>query len=184
MSSSCKRKQTNLGKEMNIFEERNTSVFNSPLEIGLRVLYLLDELKPNGCDLQRLVYYDYILTHSSDVSDGPKSIHPSTPHRSAEILVKRDLVKKGLTLMQSKQLVDSVFDATGIIYKATELTESFLEYNKSEYAKRLKEISSWLVNKFKLYSDESLSLFIKNNLDVWGGEFSKESLFRGANNEE
>lgn len=167
---------------MNIFEERNTSVFNSPLEIGLRVLYLLNELQPDGCDLQRLVYYDYILVHSSDVPDGPKSIHPKIPHRTTEILVKRELVKKGLTLMHSKELVDSVFDSTGITYKATELTRPFLEYNKSEYAKSLKEISSWLVKKFKPYSDEKLSLFIKNNLDVWGVEFSKESLLRGIDN--
>lgn len=168
---------------MNLFEERDTSVFNSPLEIGLRVLYLLNELQPDGCDLQRLVYYDYILVHSSDVADGPKSIHPSIPHRTTEILVKRELVKKGLTLMQSKQLVDSVFESTGITYKATALTRSFLEYNKSDYASSLKEISSWLVAKFKTYTDERLSLFIKNNLDVWGGEFSKESLFRGNLNE-
>lgn len=167
---------------MNLFEERNTSVFNSPLEIGLRVLYLLNELQPDGCDLQRLVYYDYILVHSSDVPDGPKSIHPKIPHRTTEILVKRELVKKGLTLMHSKQLVDSVFDSTGITYKATELTRPFLEYNKSEYSKSLKEISTWIVKKFKPYSDEKLSLFIKNNLDVWGGEFSKESLLRGIDN--
>jgi hypothetical protein len=169
---------------MNLFEERNTSVFNSPLEIGLRVLYLLNELQSDGCDLQRLVYYDYILVHSSDVPNGPKSIHPSIPHRTTEILVKRELLKKGLTLMHSKQLVDSIFDETGIKYKATELTRPFLEYNKSEYAISLKEISSWLVNKFKSYTDKKLALFIKNNLDVWGGEFSKESLLRGIDNEQ
>ena len=148
---------------MNLFEERNTSVFNSPLEIGIRVLYLLVELQPAGCDLQRLVYYDYILVHSSDVPEGPKSIHPSIPHRSTEILVKRDLLKKGLTLMHSKQLVDSIFDSTGITYKATELTKPFLEYNQSDYAKSLQEVSVWVVNKFRNYTDGKLSLFIKNN---------------------
>lgn len=168
---------------MNLFEERNTNVFNSPLEIGLRVLYLLNALQPNGCDLQRLVYYDYILVHSSDIPGGPKSIHPKIPHRSTEILVKRDLLKKGLTLMQSKQLIDSNFDSTGITYKATELTAPFLAYNKSEYANRLKETSIWLIDKFKTYNDEKLSLFIKNNLDIWGGEFLKESLFRGNLND-
>ena len=169
---------------MNLFEERNTSVFNSPLEIGIRVLYLLVELQPAGCDLQRLVYYDYILVHSSDVPEGPKSIHPSIPHRSTEILVKRDLLKKGLTLMHSKQLVDSIFDSTGITYKATELTKPFLEYNQSDYAKSLQEVSVWVVNKFRNYTDGKLSLFIKNNIDVWGGEFSKESLLRGIGNEQ
>lgn len=169
---------------MNLFEERNTSVFNSPLEIGLRCLYILNELQPKGCDLQRLVYFDYILVHSSDVPDGPKSIHPSIPHRTTEILIKRELVKKGLTLMHSKQLVDTVFDSTGITYRATELTRPFLEYNKSEYANSLREISFWLVNKFETYSDIKLSLFIKKNLDVWGGEFSKESILRGSINEQ
>lgn len=169
---------------MNPFEERNTTVFNSPLEVGLRVLYILNELYPKGCDLQRLVYYDYILVHSSDVPNGPKSIHPCIPHRTSEILIKRELVKKGLTLMNSKQLIKSIFDKTGILYSSTELTNPFLEYNNSEYANKLKSVSNWLVNKFEAYSDEKLSLFIKNNMDVWGGEFSKESLLRGKINEQ
>ncbi|OYU83742.1 MAG: hypothetical protein CFE24_10060 [Flavobacterium sp. BFFFF2] len=173
-----------MDKEMNPFEERNTTVFNSPLEVGLRVLYILNELYPKGCDLQRLVYYDYILVHSSDVPNGPQSIHPSIPHRTSEILIKRELVKKGLTLMNSKQLIKSMFDKTGILYSATELTKPFLEYNNSEYANNLISVSKWLVNKFETYSDEKLSLFIKNNMDVWGGEFSKESLLRGTNNEQ
>jgi hypothetical protein len=168
---------------MNPFEERNTIIFNSPLEVGLRALYILNELYPKGCDLQRLVYYDYMLLHSSDVPNGPQSIHPSIPHRTSEILVKRELLKKGLTLMNSKQLIKSVFDSSGILYSATELTSPFLEYNKSEYANSLKEVSNWLVKKFESYSDENLSLFIKNNMDIWGGEFSNESLIRGNYNE-
>jgi hypothetical protein len=169
---------------MNTFEERNTRIFNSPLEIGLRLLYILNEVYPKACDLQRLIYYDYILVHSSDVPNGPKSIHPSIPHRTSEILVKRELVKKGLTLMNSKQLIQSVFDSTGILYSATELTKPFLEYNNSEYAVSLKTVSKWLVNKFESYNDEDLSQFIKNNMDVWGGEFSKESILRGTYNEQ
>jgi hypothetical protein len=169
---------------MNPFEERNTSVFNSPLEIGLRVLFILNELYPKGCDLQRLVYYDYILLHSRDVPDGPESIHPSIPHRSSEILIKRELIKKGLTLMNSKQLVKPIFEVSGIYYSATELTKPFLDYNNSEYADALKSVSKWLISKFDSYSDDILSLFIKNNLDVWGGEFSKESLLRGTNYEQ
>ncbi len=168
---------------MNVFEERNTNVFNSPLEIGLRILYLLNEMLPYGCDLQRLIYYDYILIYSSDIPGGPSSIHPSIPHRSTEILVKRDLLKKGLTLMQSKQLIASTFDPTGITYRATELTKPFLEYNQSEYAQNLKGTSIWLVQKFKSYSDEALANFVNDNMDTWGGEFIRESLFRGAKNE-
>ena len=83
--------------------------------------------------------------------------------------------------MNSKELVNSIFDSSGILYKATELTKPFLEYNNSDYALNLKSVSNWLVKTFASYSDELLSLFIKNNLDVWGGEFAKESLLRGNN---
>lgn len=168
---------------MNLFEERNVTVFNSPLEIGLRILFILDELFPESCDLQRLVYYDYILVHSGDAPGGPASIHPSLPHRSSEILVKRELVKRGLTLMNSKQLVKCDFDSTGIVYSATEFTKPFLEYYQTDYAIELKNVSKWILGSFGSYTDDNLSTFIKNNLDVWGGEFSKESLLRGNSDE-
>lgn len=171
-----------MGEKVNIFEERNTKVFNSSLEMGLRSLFLLAEVYPKGCDLQRLVYYDYLLVHSGDAPQGPKSIHPQIPHRSTEILVKRDLVKNGLTLMNSKQLISAKFEKAGIVYYGTELTKPFLSYQKSDYANSLRDTAKWVVETFHGYSDKKLSQYISNNLDVWGGEFSRESLFRGAMN--
>lgn len=162
---------------MNTIGENTLQIFNSPIEIGLRILYVLNELNHKGCDLQRLVYYDYMLIHSGDILNGPKSIHPNTPFRTTEILVKREILQKGLILMQSKELVESVFDSTGILYKATEITKDFLEYNTTEYANNLKAVAKWLISKFDNYSDDKLSLYIKNNLNIWGGEFSKEALF-------
>ncbi|WP_340202002.1 ABC-three component system middle component 2 [Ascidiimonas sp. W6] len=164
---------------MNTLELRDTKLFNSPLEIGLRTLFVLNEVYPNTCDLQRLVYYDYLLVHSNDVDGGPKSIHPDVPHRSSEILVKRELLKKGLILMSSKELVKPIFNSNGIFYSATELTEPFLNYLQLEYANALRGVAKWLIETFAGYDDKRLENYIKNNLDVWGGEFSKESLLRG-----
>ena len=45
--------------------------FNSPLECGLRTLTLLAASQPSACDLQRLIFYDYLLIHSGDVPGGP-----------------------------------------------------------------------------------------------------------------
>jgi len=168
---------------MNIFEERNTMVFNSPLEIGLRSLYILSESYPLGYDLQRLIYYDYLLLHSNDINNGPESIHPSLPYRSTEILIKRDLIQKGIILMSSKDLVKPIFNEKGIQYSATDITNRFLEYNTSEYAKSLKRVSQWVIATFNSYEDKNLSIFMTNNLINWGGEFTKESIFRGGVNE-
>jgi hypothetical protein len=78
--------------------------FNSPIETGMRALILLAESYPTHLDLQRLLEYDYIMVHTGDV-DGPPSIHPALPLRSGELLVRRELIERGLMLMISRGLV-------------------------------------------------------------------------------
>src|SRR5689334_10655553 len=95
--------------------------FNSPLECGLRPLVLLQAAQPAACDLQRLVFYDYLLVHSADVPEGPESIHPATPLRSGEALVRRHWIERGLLLMISRELVIRTFSAQGILYQASSL---------------------------------------------------------------
>jgi len=163
---------------MNSLENRSAKVFNSPLEIGLRTLFVLRASK-KPCDLQRLVYYDYILVHSGDIPNAPDSIHPNIPYRTSEILVKRELLKKGLNLMLSRELVKLTFTENGIFYEASELTNAFVEYLDTPYANKLTNIASWVMTNFNDLNDTELNLYFKDKLDVWGGEFIKESLLRG-----
>tara|TARA_R100000935_G_scaffold58415_2_gene95369 strand:+ start:44570 stop:45073 length:504 start_codon:yes stop_codon:yes gene_type:complete len=163
---------------MDSIDRRNTKVFNSPLEMGLRVLFLL-KASETPCDLQRLVYYDYILVHSGDIPSGPNSIHPNIPYRASEILVKRDLIKKGLNLMLSRELISLKFSNQGFIYESNKLTEAFIKYLDTPYAIELSKISNWVIDYFHNLSDNEMELYFKDKLDVWGGEFTKESLLRG-----
>ena len=103
------------------------SPFNSPIECGLRALVLLAASGPAPCDLQRLTFFDYLLVHSGDVPGGPPSIHPPTPLRSGEALVRRQWIEKGLRLMLSRELIQPMFSETGIAYVATSLCRPFLD---------------------------------------------------------
>lgn len=38
--------------------------FNNPLEVGLRLLCILNEAYPKKISLQSLIYVDYIIIHS------------------------------------------------------------------------------------------------------------------------
>lgn len=82
-----------------ILLEQSIRLLNSPIEIGLRLLFALDEANGRSFDLQRLVSYDYLLVHSGDVEDGPASLHPAVPFRGSELLVKREQVQAGLDIM-------------------------------------------------------------------------------------
>lgn len=165
-------------------EQRDIRLFNTPIEFGLRSLFILNRLAPKSTDLQRLIYYDYLILHTSDIDPKQSSLHPSYPYRSAEILVKRERLRNGLLIMKSRQLVDIMFDDVGITYKANDLTSKFLQYFNSKYTERLESSVAWVIQKFNSYSDNDLDQYMNQNLKQWGSEFSKEAFIRESMNYE
>lgn len=153
-------------------------LYDSPVECGLRLLYLLCEAAPQGCDLQRLVIYDYMLAHSSDVG-GPPSLHPASPFRSGELLVRRGTLSAGLRLLQRKGLIEKTFSIDGIRFRRKDAAVAFLGYLESAYARTCAEVSRWIGNTFSSQSAEQLQAFADQNLGRWGAEFSYEALFAG-----
>lgn len=155
-----------------------SSLFNSPMESGLRSLTLLVAGYPNYYDLDRLVIYDYLLVHSGDIENGPKSMHPDTPHRSGEILIKRPVIESGLKNMIAKGLIEARYSESGIAYSATEVSSPFLDSLQANYTQKMIEIADWVIKVFGGYNMESLKKLVNNNLNVWGSEFVNESIVR------
>lgn len=154
-----------------IAQQVKSNVFNSPLELALRLLFIFNSTT-KSLDLQRLIYYNYLLVHSADIPEAPKSIHADLPRRSYEILVNRNIVKQGLTLLLSKDLISVKYLTNGIQYKGNANTESFLKYFESDYSKNLNDRARWLCSNFDKLSDNQLTQFIESNIGKWGSEFS------------
>lgn len=161
------------------YSKRNINVFNTPIEIGLRALIILNELSQESIDLNRLVIYDYLVTHSSDFNKEVNSLHPPSPHRSGELIIKRKVMQEGINLMYSRDLIDIEYTKDGIYYKANQLSSYFINYLDSAYALNLMKCSRVVIQKFNQYSDKELNSFVKINIPKWGSEFTKESLVRG-----
>lgn len=158
---------------------RDSHLFNSPIEIGLRALFILKQFYPAGLSIDRLVYLDYFLIHAGDVSKKQKSIHPKYPFRTTEIVIKRELLMNGLKLMIGKELITASFSADGIEYGITLMGIKALDYFESEYATQLIEASEWLFENYGSVSEATLKELIDTNIQKWGGEFTNESKFRG-----
>jgi hypothetical protein len=152
--------------------------FNTPLECGLRMLFLLDAIAPALADLQRLISYDYLLVHSSDVQEGPRSLHPAVPFRGSEWLVKRDLLRNGLDMMFSRELLDKRLSSKGIVYARNELTGAFLSLLKTSYARELVERARWVNERFGHMADDELGAFMSENVGRWGAEFERLTALR------
>jgi hypothetical protein len=154
------------------------ALFNSPLECGLRILFLLDANKPYQADLQRLISYDYLLVYSADADVGKESLHPAVPFRGSEWLVKRDVIRTGLDLMFSRQLLDKKFDRKGILYAANENTTAFVDLLKSTYADSLRARAAWVSERFGKLSDDDLENYMTTNIGKWGAEFERLTAIR------
>ena len=152
-------------------------VFNSPIECGLRSAALLMAAFPRVFDIQRLVQYDYLLVHSGDVEGGPESIHPATPHRSGELLVRRSLIEQGLEFMIRKRVIEQTFTGHGIGYKAGEYAIVLLDSLTTKYATQLRNRAEWVVERFHGVNDIDLSEYMIRHWSRWGAEFVRESLF-------
>lgn len=149
--------------------------FNSAIEYGLRILFLLEAASEKGADVQRLVAYDYLLVHSGDVDGGPSSLHPAVPFRGTELLVKRDLINAGLAQLLARELLEKKFDATGIAFRSTNLTTAFSKLLKSAYACALRDRSKWVVERFGEMTDTELLDFMAANVGRWGAEFDRHT---------
>lgn len=153
-------------------------LFNSPLEVGFRLLFILSECRPDPCDLQRLISYDYLLVHSGDVSSELDSLHPAVPNRGSEWVVKRDVISVGLRLMFARDLLEKRLTGKGIHFVGSELTASFVRLLTSPYADALRERARWLARTFGEYTDEALQTYMTRQVGTWGAEFDNIAAIR------
>ena len=152
------------------------SPFNGPIEIGLRALCVLTTAFPTAYALQRLVVFDYFLVHSDDIEGGPEGLHPQTPHRGGEILVRRGVLQDGLTLYESRGLIERFYMDGGIFFAATDRSADFLDTLSTEYLKALRDRSDWVVDSFGPLADGELDAMVRERIGTWGAEFSMESV--------
>ncbi len=150
--------------------ERRISPFNSPFETGVRSLVILEAAYPKAHDLHRLVQYDYLTVHSEDAG-GPPSLHPPLPLRSNELLVRRNLVERGVLLMASAALVRRVPQPLGFLYSADEAAGPFIANLQAEYLTGVKERADWVVDNFDHLSAEELDRIINRLFEAWTTEF-------------
>lgn len=156
--------------------DRYIQIFNSDIEVGIRVLVLLERSSIIKHNLQRLCIYDYILLHAHDIDINQNNIHPAHPYRSSEYPIKFEIIEKAIYLLISRKLIDVYMNEDGISYGCNDRTKWFLNAFESEYLRKLKQTAEWIDVKFSGLTDEELSILVKQRIAKWGDEFKQEIL--------
>ncbi len=98
-------------------------------------------------------------------------MHPELPFRRAELLVRKELVERGLCLMMTKELIDRVVDQSGITYRAGEMADVFLSSLTSEYMRLLQRRAQWVAEVFCDMGEEAFGALLRENFGKWIEQF-------------
>lgn len=149
---------------------KGLSPFNSSLETGVRALSILEAAHPSSCDLQRLVELDYLVVHSGDAG-GPASLHAPVPMRAGELLVRRQIIEKGLLLMISRGLVERIAYPDGFHYRASEAAAPFMSALTAPYSLELRDRARWAIETFGDMTTDAVRLITQRFFQRWTTEF-------------
>jgi len=147
-----------------------TSPFNSPLEIGVRSLSILLAAFPRSLDLQHIVLFDYLTIHSGDIA-GPTSLHAAIPLRSGELLVRAQIIQRGILLMRSRHLIDCLARPTGFEFIATDEANPFFSILTSQYIKGLRERANWVIERFGDADIDTILAIERGLFEDWSTQF-------------
>jgi hypothetical protein len=155
----------------------NFPVFNSPFELGLRMVYLLSAMRPLSADLQKLILLDYATVYSGDLG-GPQSLHTPVPYRGDEMLSRRSLIEEGLHLMSTRGLVAAQVDDQGISYVAGPNALSLVGSAEAPYFVQLSERCRWATTRFSNVDSVTLTQEFSEMGHRWGAELEGTSYYK------
>jgi hypothetical protein len=157
-------------------ETGKTYTFNSSFETGVRSLCLLSVDLSVTLDLQQLSAFDYLVVHTGDFEEAPVSLHPEIPNRSGELVIRRELVERGLALMEYKGLVKKRPEQSGFSYHATERAKVVLDSLETRYMKELRIRAGWVINHYVTSKTDAFSMVFNNAFEQWSAEFQFEQI--------
>ena len=150
---------------------RGPTLFNSPLETGVRAIVVLNAAYPRAFDVTEIAWFDHLIVHTGDIG-GPPSLHPDVPQRSGELLVRRRLVEESLLVMRRLHLVEFVPDGeAGLLYRASEEAVGMVELLRSSYAIALRARAEWMASHVLSRSRLELEGLVAERIGRWRIEF-------------
>lgn len=131
------------------------SLLNTPIEVSMRVLAVLERVAPDPLDTPRLVLLDYAIIHSADLG-GPESLHPEIPARESELGLRRQRVEESLELLLRVRLAEAVIGPAGISYRAGSRAAAFLNAMDSSYLQSVRARAEWATTTLVALTDEEV----------------------------
>ena len=149
-----------------------TALLNGPLELALRIMIVTDGQSERAWTVDELLVLDHMAVHSADF-DGPPSLHPPFPLRSADVGARRTAVRQAVELLVHRNLFEIELGDAGISFRPGDEVHSITALLESSYADELRVRATWIDSLEDGVSDGPISLRLQAIVESWsedGGE--------------
>ena len=123
-------------------------LFNSPFEMGLRIIVLLAVAPKKRFSIDRIIGIDFISCYASDFGLPFPNLHGDNGYRYGEIVGRRLLVQESVKSLVTQGFIEVIVDG-GYFFSISEKGEKFAKKLGTRYAKDYRAIAQAAMVKYK-----------------------------------
>ena len=136
-------------------------LFNTPFEMGLRVILLLSISPESSFTVDRIVGLDFISCYPVDFNLPFSNLHGDNDYKYGEMVNRRLLVFEAVKDLVIRGLIKVTVDK-GYYFSITDNGKRYVKTFESDYAVAYRKIADAVVRKYANYSDDKLLSLIQN----------------------
>lgn len=148
------------------------NVFNSPFEVSLRVLLILNDYEDLSLTSDRITAADFISVYGASFGISETNLHGDSIFKFSEFATRRQLIQQAIKILVIKGLITVNCNENGFTYSITKNGTNFCNSLESDYANIFREI----VHKSRKYIIDYSEKDVLNMIN----EYSIHSLRKGG----
>lgn len=136
-------------------------LFNSPFEMGLRIIILLAESPREKFSVDRIIGLDFISCYAADFGMPYANLHGDNGYRYGEIAGRRILVQEAVKKLVTQGLIDVTVDR-GYMFSISKSGKKYAGSLNTDYAKEYRTVAKAAAVKYKDNTDARILATIQS----------------------
>lgn len=132
-------------------------VFNTPFELSLRILLLLEN---NEFNFEKIFVFDFITTYSTSFDIQKHNLHGENDYKFSEFFARKKIIQQAIKNLVLQNLIIPKETNGGFVYSTTQKAKQITNSMQTEYAREYKDIFDEVFNKYRNYSEIQLEKMI------------------------
>jgi len=142
-----------------------TQIYNTSLEISMRVLLLLNAAN-EPLNIDRMVYLDIFSLYSKQYGYGTENLHGENKESANEYTIRRAAIDNSIKELLARGLINVDYSNKGYRFKIANTGTQICESINNEYANKYSQNIKLVHEKIKNKSENELMILLTNVSEV------------------